>query len=98
MDQIKDILNTLQGYGGQPSQALSGQPTQALSGTVENTLQTMVTVVKDCLANGQTASEYLAKLMTHPVVVSFFIGVALGSMISQMAKDYWKNDDQPQSK
>ena len=62
MDQIKDILNTLQGYGE--------QPTQALSGTAENSLQTMVTVVKDCLANGRTASEHLAKLMTHPVVVS----------------------------
>ena len=95
MDQIKDILNTLQGYGEPPTLALSGQPTQALSGTAENSLQTMVKVVKDCLANGQTASEHLAKLMTHPVVVSFLIGVALGSMISQMAKGYW---NQHQSK
>ena len=89
MDQIRDILNALQGYGE--------QPTQALNGTIDNSLQPMVAAFQDCFTHGQMASQHLAQLMTNPVVVSLFIGVALGRMISQMVKDNWKNNGQHQS-
>ena len=86
MDQIKDILITLQGHAEETSQALNPGPDEAL--------QIMLSTVKDCLHNGQIASEHLAKLMTHPVVVSFLVGVALGSKISQMVSDRWTNEEQ----
>ena len=86
MDQINEILITLQGHAEQATQALNPEP--------KETLQIMITSVKDCFHNGQIASEHLAKLMTHPVVVSFLIGVALGHMISQKITNLWKNEDQ----
>jgi hypothetical protein len=86
MDQIKDIMKNLLGNGEQPARALSG--------TGNNALQTMVAAVKDSLSHGRMASQHLAQLMTHPVVVSFFIGIALGGMITQLVKDQWENENQ----
>lgn len=86
MDQINDILHTLQGHIEEPPQALNPGP--------DENLQIVIASVKNCLHNGLMASKQLAKLMTHPVVVSFLVGVALGSMFRQQVSDLWKNDDQ----